>query len=94
MKHNRLKGFLTKHLKVSLFEKLKIPLVIVATDLISGKLIEYDSGNIIPPVMASSAIPLMFAPIKYKDRILVDGGVLAPLPIKTAKESTKNDNSC
>lgn len=56
------------------FSDLKKPLHVVATDLKSGKDVVFSHGELIPPLMASSAIPGAFPPIKYKGYILIDGG--------------------
>lgn len=56
------------------FSDLKKPLYVVATDLISGKDVVFSQGDLIPPLMASSAIPGAFPPIKYKNYTLIDGG--------------------
>ncbi len=86
LRHTKLREFLKKNLTAQTFDQLKIPLIVVATDLITGELVEFEDGPLVPPIIASSSIPLLFEPIKYDNRILVDGGVIAALPIKTAKK--------
>lgn len=66
--------------------ELKIKFGCTATDLISGKLVEFTDGNIVDAVLASCAIPTIFAPVKKDDKLLVDGGVLERNPIKLAKK--------
>jgi NTE family protein len=56
------------------YSDLKLPLYVVATDLISGKDVVFSRGDLIPPLMASSAIPGAFPPIRYKNYLLIDGG--------------------
>ncbi|MDP3970653.1 MAG: patatin-like phospholipase family protein [bacterium] len=79
----------TKVLKQSFgdktFEDLKTPLSVVTTDLISGKELIINSGLIVPAVQASMAIPLMFQPVRYKEALLVDGGLINPLPDDVAR---------
>ena len=82
-----LRRFLKRHLSVRCFEELKIPLYVVATDVIAGKLICINSGPIIPAVHASSAIPFIFSPVYLYQRWLVDGGVADPVPVRTAKKT-------
>jgi len=70
-----LREFLTTLLRENIqFSDLKKPLYVIATDLISGKDVVFSHGDLIPPLMASSAIPGAFPPIKYKNYILIDGG--------------------
>ena len=69
-----------------LIEDLKIPLYIVSTDYYTGMPVVFREGNILEAVRASISIPGIFKPIKYKDSILVDGGVADPLPIDVAEE--------
>lgn len=77
--------FLDKNLSVKTLEELRIPLYIVATDLLEGNLVCMNAGPIIPAVRASSAVPLIFPPLPLYDRWLVDGGVADPVPVATAK---------
>lgn len=64
------------------FSKLKTSLAVAATDISKGKVIYFDEGELIAPLMASSCIPGMFEPIKIGDKQLVDGGVLNNLPVE------------
>jgi NTE family protein len=64
------------------FAQLKTPLAVAATDIKKGKVVYFDEGELIKPIMASSSIPGMFAPIVIGERFLVDGGVLNNLPVE------------
>lgn len=66
------------------FSRLRKPLKVVATDLISGKDVVFSKGNLIPALMASSAIPGAFPPQKYKNYCLIDGGSTQKLPTRIA----------
>jgi NTE family protein len=68
------------------FDNLRYRFRAIATDLIKGETVSIGDGNLITALRASSTIPLRFAPIKYKDKILVDGGILANIPVFQAKE--------
>jgi NTE family protein len=81
-----LKRFLIKHLSCKNFEELQIPLYVVATDLIAGELVCFSTGQIVPAVYASSAIPFVFCPLIFHERLLVDGGVVDPVPVQVAKK--------
>lgn len=79
-----LKRTLHSHLSSNDFEKLKIPLVIVASDLHSGELVTIGTGKLDEAIRASCSIPFVFVPCEYRGRILVDGGVINPVPVKVA----------
>ncbi len=68
-------------------EEMNIPFSAIATDLINEKEVVFDKGSFYEAVRASVAIPTVITPVKYKDTILVDGGVLNPLPIDHVKRS-------
>jgi len=80
-----LERFLINNLKSRSFEELHIPFYAVATDLIAGELVTIGSGPLIPAVRASAAVPLIFKPIFLYERMLVDGGVADPVPVRSAK---------
>ncbi len=63
-------------------EKLAKPMVIMATDLINNKAITYDKGDLRKALRASISIPGVFTPVKVDNTLLVDGGVLYPLPLQ------------
>lgn len=82
-----LRRFLRSHLSCRNFEELQIPLYVVATDLLSGKLVSINSGPIVPAVHASAAVPFVFSPVYIYQRWLVDGGVADPVPVRIAKKT-------
>ncbi len=67
-------------------EELSLPLAVVATDLEKGEEVVLTSGSIARAVRASSAIPGIFAPVRYNGRLLVDGGVLNRVPAQVARD--------
>lgn len=62
-------------------EDLSIKYKAVATNLNSQTTIIFEKGKLIDAIKASVAIPTIFTPIYKDDMILVDGGILNPLPI-------------
>ena len=58
----------------------------VATDLLTGEEIIFSEGEIEIAVRASISIPGIFTPVTYENRVLVDGGVVAGLPVGAAAE--------
>ena len=71
------------------FEELKIPLKILVTDIQSGEDFIHDSGDLKEAIVQSSSIPGFFEPTYNDGRLLVDGGVTAPIPIYLLKKLTK-----
>ncbi|WP_164734951.1 patatin-like phospholipase family protein [Pelagibacterium lentulum] len=66
------------------FSELKIPFTSVATDFKSWHQVSFHEGLIKPAVAGSLAIPSLFKPVHYHDTLLVDGGVVNPLPLDAA----------
>ncbi|WP_035558201.1 patatin-like phospholipase family protein [Hymenobacter sp. IS2118] len=64
------------------FEDLNIPLTLVATDLLAGESVYFSAGPVLPPLLASSAVPIVYRPVAYQGRQLVDGGLLNNLPVE------------
>jgi NTE family protein len=67
-------------------EELSIPIGIVATDLLTGEKVVFQTGPVADAVRASISIPGIFVPEKYNGRLLVDGGVSDRVPVSVAKE--------
>jgi NTE family protein len=71
-------------------EQMSIPLGIVATDLGNGDAITFRRGNTGAAVRASSAVPGVFQPVRVADREYVDGGLVAPVPVRQTREMGAN----
>ena len=67
-------------------EQMRMPLGIVATDLDSGAPILFQVGDPGVAVRASSAVPAMFQPVRIGTREYVDGGLVAPVPVRFARQ--------
>ena len=72
--------YLLELIEVRTFEELEIPLYVVATDYWSGEAVVFDSGELLPALKASMAIPGVFPPVEIDGRVLVDGGIANNLP--------------
>ncbi|HUA95746.1 MAG TPA: patatin-like phospholipase family protein [Acidimicrobiales bacterium] len=70
----------------SRLEDAPLPVHVVATDVLNGTPVVLSSGETTEALLASSAIPGVFPPVTVEDRILVDGGVVANLPVTQAIE--------
>ena len=63
------------------FEELKIPLAVIATDIVHRQEVVFDKGSLLLAIRASVALPSIVTPVTYKEMILVDGGVINPIPV-------------
>jgi len=68
-----------------LIEAMPLPLGIVATDLNSGEAILFRRGDTGSAVRASSAVPSVFQPVKISGHEYVDGGLVSPVPVRSAR---------
>lgn len=67
-------------------EQLPRKLITTATDLAAGEEYFFETGDLVDAVYASCAIPGLFEPLVYADRLLVDGAILQPLPTTALKQ--------
>lgn len=69
------------------FDRLPIPLRVVATDLRDRSIATLSGGDLAQAVRASIAIPLVFSPERIGTRLLTDGGLSANIPVSVARAS-------
>ncbi len=67
-------------------EDFKIPFTAVSVDVKSGKEVHFSSGDLYKALRASVSIPGVFLPVENKKQMLVDGGVLNPLPLNLVQK--------
>lgn len=79
-----LRRLLEKHLSYRLLEEATVPMHVIATDIMSGTEVVISSGSVIDAVLASTAIPGVFPPVRIGGRDLIDGGVANNTPISSA----------
>jgi len=84
--NERLDEFLHKFTPAKNFDELKVPLSIVATDLMAGEPVYFTSGEIGPALRASCAYPGLFLPVRYEGRILVDGFLTETVPAPAVRK--------
>ncbi len=72
---------LNEIIKDRTIEDLPIGYTAVATDILEQKEIWLTSGSLFEAIRASIAVPMIFSPVQYSDRLLVDGGIINPVPI-------------
>jgi NTE family protein len=82
----RVMQFLRARLGERLIEDLGVGFVAVTSDLESGEQVVLDRGDLVEAVRASVAMPGLLAPYRLGWRLLVDGGVLNPLPFDVARQ--------
>lgn len=86
LKGDGLQNYVNKSVRNLSIEKMKIPFAAVATDLNSGLPVLFQRGNTGLAVRASSAVPGLFQPVKIGEHMYVDGGLVAPVPVRFARE--------
>lgn len=85
-KTDRFQRFLENHLKARTFEELEIPLVVVAADLAEGRIASFTKGELIPTILASCAVPIVFTPVEINKNHYVDGGIFKNFPVSTIRK--------
>jgi NTE family protein len=82
----RMERFLRKLLKCYTFEQMRIPLGVVATDVVTGEAVIFrDRGDVVLPIRASCSYPGLFQPVRCGERLLVDGAISTEVPALLAR---------
>jgi NTE family protein len=82
----RMQTFLRKLLKCSTFEQMRIPLGVVATDVVTGEAVIFrDRGDVVLPIRASCSYPGLFHPVSCGGHLLVDGAISMEVPALLAR---------
>jgi NTE family protein len=84
--NQRLENLIERVFDSRRFEDLRIPLAVVATDLTSGEPVVFTQGNLVDAIRASCAFPGLFEPVEIGTRCLADGGLVAPVPTRAARD--------
>jgi NTE family protein len=82
----RLGMMIDEFLPVPTFEGLRVPVIVIATDVDTGEAVVFREGNVRDAVRASCSFPGVFPPMLLDGRRLVDGGVSEVVPVKRARE--------
>ena len=85
IKGEALQDFINHAVKQRTLEKMTKTFAVVATDLHSGEMIVFRSGNTGMAVRASSAVPGVFQPVSINGHEYVDGGLVSPVPVRVAR---------
>ncbi len=81
-----LETFLEEALPVDRFEALKVPFACVATKLSTADEHWFDTGRLVPALMASAALPAVYPPVEIDGELYMDGGVVREAPVAQAAE--------
>ena len=81
-----LRRLIARHVHVDRLEEMRTPLHVIVTDLLTGHDLRISEGPAVDAVLASAAIPGVFAPVELDGRRLIDGGVVNNTPISHAVE--------
>ena len=81
VKGNRFIEALKKIIPDMNIEDLPIPFVAMATDITQEKEVRFDSGSLHDAIRATISIPMLFRPLRKDNMVLIDGGILNPLPL-------------
>ena len=81
-----LRRLIARHVEVDCLEQMRVPLHVVVTDVLTGQELGLSHGPAVDAVLASAAIPGVFAPVEVDGRRLMDGGVSDNTPISHAME--------
>ena len=89
----RLGAMIDEFLPVPTFEGLRVPVVVVATDVDTGEAVVFREGNLRDAVRASCSFPGVFPPMLLDGRRLVDGGVSEVVPVRRAREMAGDEGA-
>ena len=85
LKGDRLMAFFRQRFLDRSIEDLDLPFGAVATSLYGGSEVWLRSGSALAAVRASIALPALFAPVRHNGQVLVDGGLVNPVPVSLAR---------
>lgn len=78
--------FVRAHVPTATFEELALPCRAVAADLATGEEVIIAEGDLVEGVRASVSVPGIFTPVRRNGRVLIDGGIVNPVPVNVARE--------
>ena len=81
----KIAGFVRRHVRKTDVESLPLPFATVATDVLTGRRVVIDEGDMIDAIRASISIPGILTPVLRDGVTLVDGGLVDPVPVDVAR---------
>lgn len=83
---NGMEERLAEFLQAKTFEELKVPLVITASDINGAIPVHFEHGDLLPCIIASCSIPVVFTPKEINHVDYVDGGIFMNLPVRPIRK--------
>ena len=83
---NKIADFVRANVEKKNIEDLHLPFCAVSTELATGKEVAIQNGDIIDAVRASISTPGIFTPVKRNNAVLVDGGLVNPVPVSVVRK--------
>ena len=74
------------------FSHLTIPFKTISTDIVSGKKVILDKGSLVEAMRATMAFPLAFTGLEKDGQILMDGGMVTPIPVDLVRQMSDSVN--
>lgn len=84
-KTKKFHSFLEKYLRAKTFEELTYPLKVIASDIEYGKIKIFAEGELLPAVIASCTVPIVFTPVEIDGHFYVDGGLFMNFPVSVIR---------
>lgn len=83
---SKLGALIDEYLPIATFDRLRVPVVVLATDVETSEPVVLREGNVRDAVRASCSFPGVFPPMVLEGRRLYDGGVAEVVPVRRARE--------
>lgn len=86
LSNEKIGSIIKKNIGKVKIEEAEIPLSVIATNISNGKKVVLKKGDLAEAVQASTCIPGIFSPVEHNDELLIDGGIVENVPLKTLKD--------
>ena len=81
-----LRKLIRRNIQYATLADVKIPCLLITTDLLTGERVVLTSGNVVEAVLASTALPGVYPPVEMAGRMLIDGAISSNTPLSVAAE--------
>jgi NTE family protein len=82
--HDGIRKLVEDHVPYRRLQEALLPVHIVTTDFASGESVVLSEGSVVEAILASTAIPGAFTPVRYRNRFLADGAISSNTPVRVA----------
>lgn len=90
LSNEKLGELIKEHIGDKKIEDASIPLALVTTNIESGEKVVLTKGSLAEGIMASTAIPGIFTPVEIDGQLLLDGGIVENVPVKTVQDMSND----